>query len=61
MKFNPRNIDHVKAYRSFCQTGAWPVENDIDERGTEPFWVMIIQGRMCEAFVENHLGPFEKV
>jgi hypothetical protein len=55
--FDPRNLDHVEAYRHFCITGVWPTEHDIIERTRDPFWVVTIQGRLCEAYVSGLLGP----
>jgi hypothetical protein len=57
--FDPLDLDHVKAYRHLCLTGAWPVEHDITERTTEPIWIVIVQSRLCEAYVDGLLGPMQ--
>jgi hypothetical protein len=60
LSFDSYNLDHVKAYRKFRQTGVWPVEHDVSERCDDLMWVTTIQGRLCEAFVEEFLGPFTR-
>ena len=59
MKFDPHNIDHIKAYQTLCEEGYWPPEHDIDERHGHPFWIGTIQSRMSTAWMKSKLAENE--
>ncbi len=54
-KFDPFNIDHIKAYRHLCDHAVWPENIDITERHESPIWVIVIQSKLAEAYTEKVL------
>lgn len=51
--FDPYDPDHRQAYRSFVETCIWPPECDIEERTKSPIWVILIQAKLAQAFIER--------
>jgi hypothetical protein len=53
-EFDPYNPEHIEAWKEFCVTGVWPPECDVKERGSNPCWVILIQSKLAEAWVNNY-------
>jgi len=54
--FNPRNIDHIKAYGHLMRSGTWP-ENFLPEGITfDSHWQFIIRSDIADIYVDNMLA-----
>jgi len=59
--FDPRNLDHMKAYKHLCDKGFWP-EGFIKEGMEIPNgWQILIAAKMSDCWVEHMLKDRKKI
>ena len=54
--FDIENMAHLKAYRSLCATGVWPL--GFIPKGVEmtPQWQVGLAGKMASKYIQDKLG-----
>ena len=53
-KFDPDNLEHLKAYKHLSETGRWPEHIRFELSG--PLWHLDIQATMANKWVDSQLA-----
>jgi hypothetical protein len=54
--FDPRNIEHIKAYKTLSETGVWPKGFIPEETEFGPGWQAILAFKIANLYVEQKMN-----
>ncbi len=58
--FNPRNINHIRAYDHLMRHGTWPEHFLPEDMMMDPHWRFLIDSSIAQEYVDNMLAKYKE-